>query len=433
MRSYNRYNASSLKLKNKHKSFIRIGMGVMFQHLRKLGIGVLLVGLSACGGESNQSSSSDIESVADLGERLFNDVNLSLNRTQSCATCHNAAQAFVDTRANAVNQAVSVGDDGVALGDRNAPTLTYANLIPAFSKNADGEYVGGQFHDGRAATLADQAGGPPLNPVEMMMPDKASVVARIKENTLYLEAFERFFGASVFSDDDTAYAKMAESIARFENSNRFATFDSKYDRSLLDDDDPNYYEMTFLETAGMGIFFSNNNINCITCHQLKTTYEKEEPFTNYLYHNIGVPINWTVRNANGQSESDPGLLGNANVDEADTAQAGKFKVPTLRNISVTGPYMHNGVFQNLCTVLMFYDHMRVQNNPDRTLNPETNLAWGDTEYPETINHADLGMNSPLTDTNIRALLAFLNTLTDARYEHLIPQDQLSACGLDTDE
>lgn len=393
--------------------------------------------LSGCGGggggESNTAGSSTsapvlptFTSARDLGDALFHDVNLSLKRTQSCASCHDENQASVDTRNEArmllVDKAVSVGDDGQTLGTRNAPTLTYAHLTPAFGKNAQGEFAGGFFHDGRAATLAAQTGAPPLNPAEMMMPDQASVVSRIKENSNYIQSFKYLFGESVFESDASAYAKIAESIAAYvADPTEFSTFDSRYDRSLLDEKDPNYYQMDFIEQAGMAIFFSNSNINCISCHQLKTTLAKEEVFTNYQFHNIGTPLNNKLASITGNSDPDAGLMNNPRVDESDKpAQAGKIKVPTLRNIAVTGPYMHNGVFKDLRTVLEYYDHMRMQNNPDRPLNRETGLPWGAPQFAQTVDHDLLAMNTPLTDANINALIAFLNTLTDKRFEDKIP-------------
>lgn len=88
-----------------------------------------------------------------LGEALFHDTNLSMNRKQACATCHMPERGFSDRHDVHKGNAVSLGDDGKSFGDRNAPTATYAALSPPFQKNAEGLYVGGQFWDGRARTL----------------------------------------------------------------------------------------------------------------------------------------------------------------------------------------------------------------------------------------------------------------------------------------
>ena len=112
---------------------------------------------------------------------------------------------------------------------------------------------------------------------------------------------------------------------------------------------------------------------------------------------------------------DHGLLNNPKID--DKKHDGKFKVPTLRNISVTAPYMHNGVFQELATVVEFYDKYI---DLDRAINPETNEPWGSPEVEENINFELLTIGKPLSDRKVKALVAFMDTLTDAKYEHLIP-------------
>lgn len=359
------------------------------------------------------AAQTELETKADLGERLFFDVNLSKNRSQSCATCHSPAQAFTDPRRKGLGGAVSLGDDGESLGDRNAPTASYARFSPSFHQNKQGDYVGGQFLDGREADLAGQAGGPPLNPTEMGMPDKASVVQRLQENPDYVTAFKALFGEAVFEDSDKAYAAMTASIAAFEKTELFAPFDSRYDRYLRGE-----VELSDEELLGESLFFSQQFTNCNRCHQVKMFPGlPEETFSNYEYHNLGVPLNAEVRQANGKGLDfvDQGLFANSTV--TDDKQRGKFKVSTLRNVAVTGPYMHNGVFQDLRTVLLFYDQF---NNSERTINPETGELWRKPEVPEHIALETEEFAAPaLKDREIEALLAFLKTLTDKRYEHLL--------------
>ncbi|ODB99097.1 methylamine utilization protein MauG [Candidatus Thiodiazotropha endoloripes] len=385
--------------------------------------------LSACGGGGGSSDGSDASeatfaSKEALGEALFSDVNLSGNRTQACSTCHNPDRAFVDDRLDAFGEigAVSMGDDGISLGDRNTPSAAYAAFSPDFFEgtrdrlNSDaGQYqgfMGGQFLDGRETDLKGQAGGPPLNPIEMNMPDKASVVARIQENEDYVEAFESLYSETVFDDVDAAYEAMTESIAKFEKTEGFASFDSDYDRHINGE-----YDEYILTKAGLGkaLFFSQEFTNCATCHQLQPNSHPQETFSSYEYHNIGVPENTTVRAVNNTAEGfvDHGLLDNPAT--TDASHQGKFKVPTLRNVAVTEPYMHNGVFRDLKTVILFYDQF---NNEDRSLNPETGAAWTEAEVPETINHSELAAPA-LTDEEVEALVCFLRSLTDARYKHLI--------------
>ena len=202
---------------------------------------------------------------------------------------------------------------------------------------------------------------------------------------------------------------MTKAIASFERSDEFSTFDSKYDRYLKGE-----YDLTPLEDLGMSIFFSNNNNSCASCHVLKGEGKTGETFTNYEFHNIGVPVNKELRVKNGVNEKDLGLAANPNIKNKDE-NLGKYKTPTLRNVAVTAPYMHNGVFKDLRTVVEFYDKY---NNKERTLNPETNLPWDEPEHKDTISLKELKANAQ-TDKKIDALVAFMKLLTDKRYEHLI--------------
>ena len=344
-----------------------------------------------------------------LGEVLFFDKSISFNKTQSCSTCHSPDTAFVDQRKNSANQMVSEGDNPHLHGNRNANTALYAMFSPDFHFDKKiQDYVGGQFWDGRAKDLAEQAGGPPVNPVEMGMPDKKSIVERLKANSIYYKAITDIYGESIWADTDRIYAIMEKAIAEFEKHELFAQFSSKYDRALK-----NEAELTALEAEGKALFFDKTRTNCSNCHQSSDANSAKETFTNYRYYNIGVPSNQALIKLNKLAADyvDNGLLDNPMV-KGDEKQKGKFKVPTLRNIGVTAPYMHNGVFRDLKTVLLFKDSF---NNPNRKINPETGKAWDKAEYAPTIN-PDVLKAKPLTDEEINALEAFLKTLTDEAYE-----------------
>lgn len=354
------------------------------------------------------------ESITELGQALFFDVNLSKNRNQSCATCHDPAHGFVDARETVAGKAFSLGDDDHSLGDRNAPTAAYAMFSPKFHKTDEGYYIGGQFLDGREPDLAGQAGGPPLNPIEMGMPDKASVMLRLQENPDYAAALQVYFGAEVFDDPAVAYSAMATSIATYETTEEFAPFDSKYDRHLR-----GKYVMTPEEALGQLLFFSEQFTNCNLCHQLRTSpIALQETFSDYRYYNIGVPTNVAGRAHNGVplETVDHGLMSNPAVNDA--TEDGKFRTPTLRNVAVTGPYMHNGVFGDLRTVILFYNKYNSK-AAARQINPETGAIWRDPEVSETLAVKELTTGPALEDKRIDALVAFLKTLTDARYEDLL--------------
>lgn len=364
------------------------------------------------------AATSPFANKAALGEALYFDTNLSANRTQACATCHEPSQGFRDPRVDVADGAFSLGDDGKSLGDRNTPMAAYAKFSPKFHIREDGIAVGGQFWDGRAADLAEQAGGPPLNPVEMGMPDKAAVVARLAEDEDYVAGFKALFGDDVWSDSEAAYDAMTQAIAAFEQGDDFAPFDSKYDRFLRGE-----YKMTPQEELGRVLFFSQQFTNCNTCHMLKTSPTADgETFTNYEFHNIGVPRNVATRDANGKDVefTDNGLLDNPAID--DPTYRGKYKTPSLRNVAVTGPYMHNGVFADLETVVRFYNKYNSKAKANQT-NPETGEAWGDPEVADTISLKELEQGDALDTKRINAIVAFLKTLTDARYEPLLEQTE----------
>nr|WP_244580123.1 cytochrome c peroxidase [Cohaesibacter gelatinilyticus] len=362
----------------------------------------------------------DTSTLEGLGAALFFDENLSKNRTMSCATCHSAETGFADPRDNGfdepVNRAVSLGDDGESIGDRNAPAAGYAAFSPDFHKNREGLWVGGQFWDGREKDLAGQAGGPPLNPIEMGMPDKASVVERLQENETYIKSFKHLFGEDIFKDSDKAYGSMTKAIAAFEKTDYFAPFDSRYDRYLRGE-----VKFTKQEELGRTLFFSPQFTNCNICHQLHTTPgAARETFSNYQYFNIGVPVNEAVRNVNGSKPGtiDHGLLANPAVTAKNWD--GKFKTSTLRNVAVTGPYMHNGVFKDLKTVVQFYNRYNSLKKSSQ-INPETGKTWGKPEVPATLDVKELTTGPALDEKRINALVAFMKTLTDKRYEHLLEE------------
>lgn len=355
-----------------------------------------------------------LSKLVDLGTALFFDVNLSQERTQSCATCHDPARAFTDWRDNGVAAAASLGGDLISLGDRSAPTISYAALTPEFHLNEEGEYEGGMFWDGRESDLIGQAGGPPLNPIEMAFPNKVAVVERLLESEIYETAFKELFGADIFNDADAAYLAMTQSIAAYEQTEFFSPFDSKYDRYLRGE-----YELTRQEELGMTLFFSEQFTNCNQCHQLNTLPGSEhETFTSFTYDNIGTPVNISLREANGLGleHVDRGLLENPLVNEL--TEAGKFKVPTLRNVAITAPYMHNGVFKDLRTVVLFYNKYNTRSSSAQ-INPETGEVWREPEVSENIALEELQSAPALDERRIDALIAFMRLLTDRRYEALL--------------
>ena len=372
-----------------------------------LSVAILLGGfMQACG--TNDS----ILSQEEFGRALFSDATLSANETMSCETCHSLNEGLVDQRETNKKFGASLGDDNISIGDRNAPTASYAQFAPDFHYDiVEKLYIGGQFLNGSAKNLTEQAKGPFLNPVEMGMPDAASVVTKVLENSTYVATLTKLYGAETLEDVNATYEAIAESIAAFESTKTFAPFDSKYDRFLA-----GTYTLSAAEQNGMDIYTNEDAAvgagRCTLCHPITKDGDNSPLMTDYSYDNLGVPINTGLRAVNGVTSNDEGLYSNPQV--SDVNLKGAFKVSSLRNVAVTGPYMHNGVFKDLKTVVHFYSTRDVGG----AINPETNTTWKEGEFHSAKNTDELG-NLGLTDEDEENLVAFLKTFTDAKYESLI--------------
>ncbi len=372
--------------------------------------------------------------LEELGRQLFNDQNLSVSRTQSCASCHDANRAFTGNNASDPLFPVAVGARPSLIGSRNAPTAMYAAFIPTFAFVLDeGEWIprGGQFWDGRADTLADQAAGPFINPREMAMPSKAAVVRRIRSAD-YADSFTRLFGTHVFDDVDTAYADMTQAIQAFEQTPRFSPFSSKFDAVLRGE-----ARFSRDEARGFELFKDPDKGNCIACHA--GTESSREPtdwlFTDFTYDNLGVPRNPEIPDNADSGAFDLGVCAQpgleARIPDAVTDKeglvaslCGAFKVPTLRNVAVTAPYMHNGYFKSLRDVVAFYvtrdtdpdrwyprQHRRVQKFNDLPAEYQANVNTSEVPYDRGRHDAP-----HLSPSEIDQVVQFLGTLTDG-YAH----------------
>jgi cytochrome c peroxidase len=340
-----------------------------------------------------------ISPLEQLGELLFFDARLSEPNGQSCASCHAPAAAFADP-----NQSlpVSVGVlPANRFGNRNAPSAAYAMFSPEFYYDSEeGLYMGGQFWDGRAANLVEQAKGPFLNPLEMNNPSKRTVILDILTGP-YATAFVAEFGhdaAYIRAHIDEAYDFVAGAIAAFEMTEPFRQFNSKYDYYLAGNEILDEQEL-----RGLALFEDEAKGNCAACHPSRPAADGTPPmFTDFTYDNLGVPKNpenpfYSLPkkfNPDGDAWVDHGLGGVLGLDEEN----GKHKVMTLRNIAVTAPYLHNGVFATLREVVEFY-------------NARDLGGFDPPEVAENVNTDELG-NLGLTDPEIDDIVAFLLTLSD---------------------
>ncbi len=303
---------------------------------------IILVFLASCG-EPKLKLAGTSEA---LGEKLFFDPILSRDSTISCASCHKPEFAFAD------NSPTSKGVLG-RKGDRNTPScmnMTDRNFY---------------FWDGRAETLEQQALGPIENPVEMDLP-LTIAVRKLMKNAFYYQSFINVYGKKPSKE------LIAQALADYQRT--LETSDTPFDRYLQGVD-----TNAISASAKRGLELFNGKANCFDCHF-------GPDFTgNDQFRNLGL--------YNGKDLNDKGRY-NVTKKESDL---GRFKVPGLRNIAMTAPYMHNGMHKTLREVIEYY------NEPDKFVNNSINR--------DTLLNKPLG----LTEQEKQDLENFLLTLTDDRF------------------
>ena len=244
------------------------------------------------------ASENDTPARVELGRKLYFEKKLSKDQSISCNSCHllDKFQGGVD------NEPTSSGVGGQH-GDRNSPTTLNAGFNLA------------QFWDGRAPNLKEQAKGPVLNPVEMSMPDEATVVSRLKTDSAYPALFARAFPEA---SEKITYDTMAEAIAAFERTlithDRFDDFQRGDDKAL-----------TTRELAGLNLVMT---LGCTTCHVGPT-------IGGNSYQKVGLIHPYDTTD-----------IGRAKITQEDSDRM-KFKVPNLRNVALTAPYFHDGKITDL--------------------------------------------------------------------------------------
>jgi len=330
-----------------------------------------------------------------LGKRLFFDPILSNPPGQSCASCHAPQTGFADPRRTAVSE----GIHSSRFTRRNAPSITYlATATPLHYDAKDGTYVGGLFYDGRAKGFTDQIEGPLFSPVEMANPNKKQLIDRLR-NSPYRREFQKVYGDKSLIDTDTGFAQLGEVLATYQRSREVSPFSSKYDFYLA-----GKVKLTEAEERGLRLYADEKKGNCAACHPHERGADGSPPlFTDFTYDNIGVPKNTASPFLTQAAEFNPAGRDALDIGLGETVkerrQNGKFKVTTLRNISLTAPYMHNGVFATLEEVVDFYN--------TRDVNPK----WAPPEVPENLNKEELG-DLKLADNEVQDIVTFLKTLTD---------------------
>jgi cytochrome c peroxidase len=324
-----------------------------------------------------------------LGDKLFNDQRFSLTGEISCATCHAPDKAFTDSPLST--------SEGIhkLTGTRNAPTVINA------------AYFDRQFWDGRSPSLEDQARHPFLNPVEMGLRDHQPILDIVRSDPEYVSAFQNAFGKS---GEAVTMTEVTQAIAAFERT--IVSGNSAFDRWLFAKEED---ALTTEQKRGFNLFI--NEGRCVSCHLIEQT---QALFTDNRFHNIGVGINTIQKDVPkladkfleakfNASEVDVEVLTDKRTSElgrfavsTDFDDLGAFKTPTLRNVAVTAPYMHDGSIETLREVVVHYNNGGVTNATD----PLNDFLSGGIR---PLN---------LTEEQIDDLVAFMEALTSPEFAHL---------------
>ena len=409
--------------------FEKIAMNSHLQGLNCLKLIILpLMGMFAVAPLSGNADTT-LSLPAQVGDKLFHDTNLSASGKMACSTCHDDNNHYAQPANNTL--AVQLGGPNLNLpGGRTVPTLTYKDNTPPYSDqftNPDGVSLpgpgGGFFWDGRAATLADQAQGPLLNPVEMANKSVADVVNKI-QNASYADLFIEAFGANAFADTQTAFNNAMAAIQAYELEDvSFHPYSSKFD---LYAGNKIGGELTASEFRGFQVFIDPNRGNCDACHFSGAGFNGSVAlFTDFTYAAIGVPRNTKIP-ANTSllglpTSYDLGICHRADHPPLTNSEfCGMFKTPTLRNVATRNVFFHNGQFKTLSDVLKFYNTR--DTNPElwyptvkgvvQKFNDLPARYQGNIDTQMPLDGRAPGSQPPMSDLDLQDLEAFLNTLTD---------------------
>ena len=418
-----------------------------------------------------------VQQIELLGKLMLYDKHLSVNRNEACAFCHMPETGFTGPVSELNRTTGSYpGSVRTRFSDRKPQSHAYAPLAPVLHYNrGQGDLVGGNFWDMRATgrrlgnPAAEQAQGPPTNPVEMGLPDIACAVYRASQRP-YRALFEKVWGPQAFalawpSDVEqvcnqpgppsaadplpvhlnkldrgrvgTTFDQMAQSIAGYEASAEVTTLTSKFDAVLAQK-----AQFTAQEQAGYDLF--RGKAQCNACH--RDGGPGEDPlFTDFTAANIGTPRNpqlpyyaeqrpdarGYVANPAGPSFVDGGvgrflteknLLSQPSPVDARWRplaheNLGRFRTPTLRNVdrrpypSFVKAYGHNGYFKSLKSIVHFYNTRDVLPRCQPDDPGEGTTCWPAPESTANMNTKRVGRLG-LSDAEEDALVSFMQTLTD---------------------
>lgn len=322
-----------------------------------------------------------------LGEKLFHDTRFSSTGKVSCATCHDKKKAFTDNPLK-----VSEGINKLT-GTRNAPTVVNA------------AYMLSMFWDGREPDLEGQSAGPFINPVEMGLVNHKPILNIVRKDAEYKKLFKKAFNKS---GKHIKMKHVKQAIASFERT--IISGNSQFDRYQYGGDKSALNES---ELRGLNIFLQQGR--CVSCHTISQTHAL---FSDSRFHNLGIGFerinkdarelaNTFTKAKKNKIEVDMAVLSNKNTSElgrfvvsTQLRDMGSFKTPTLRNISKTAPYMHDGSLESLLDVVKFYNNGGRVNESDSTFDFQSG----------GIRPLDL------SDDQMDDLVSFMEALTSPEYK-----------------
>jgi cytochrome c peroxidase len=358
----------------------------------------------------------DDPALVALGRKIFFDGRLSEPAGTSCASCHDPAHAFSGGHGSRIG--VPLGSRPRHYARRSTPSALYLRYVPAFYYFEDDEAPapeprGGLFWDGRVDTLAELVRQPLFNPDEMNAGSPRRVAGKILGGA-YAAAFTAAFGRD--SNPESVLRGVGLAVEAYLKSDEMNPFTSKYDAYVR-----GQATLTEQERRGLEIFKDRRSGACAGCHRVAetSTNPAEAMFTDFGYDAIALPRNPALPAKPG--EYDLGLCARDNPKSPSKEErfCSAFRTPSLRNVAVLESFGHNGVYRSLRDAVAFYARREVA--PDRIYPPGKKYDDVPVRYRGNINirapvyNQPEGGKPPLSEDDIDALVAFLRTLTDARY------------------
>jgi cytochrome c peroxidase len=360
-----------------------------------------------------------------VGRAIFFDTSLSEPPGTSCAGCHDAEHAFSGNHGSTTG--VALGSRPGHFARRNTPSVLYMKYVPPLhfaredEDDTDESPFGGVGWSGRADSVAEFSRLPLFDPDEMNNGSEAAVLAKLKK-TVYAADLTRAF-PNALQTPRAAIQAMGEALQAFLSSEAMSPFTSKFDDFIR-----GRVQLSPLEMKGLNVFRDPAKGFCHACHIVHAERNRPEasPFTNYGYDALAVPRNRAIVANADPDRYDLGLCERTQKrvpTASDPRWCGLFRTPSLRNVAARERLMHNGVFTSLRQAVAFYATRST--NPQQWYPPGLKFDDVPRKYLRNVNVLSLpynrleGEKPVLSDEDIDAIVAFLETLTDAPYRDAV--------------